>query len=111
MESKASVRYVRMSPRKLRLVADLVRGKAINHAYATLRFTKRQKAAKTLVELLDSAVANAEQTGKVDVDTLVIKSLKVDQGPTMKRFMPRAQGRAFQILRKTSHVSVVLEEK
>lgn len=111
MKSKAIVRYVRISPRKLRIVADLVRGKAINNAYATLRFCKRQKAAKTMLDLLDSAVANAEQTGKVDVDTLRISSLKVDQGPTMKRFMPRAQGRAFQILRRTSHVSVVLEEK
>lgn len=111
MEAKAIVRYVRISPRKVRLVSDLVRGKGINDALAILKFSKRRKVAQTLKTLLESAVANADQTGKVDVDTLYVKSLKVDQGPTMKRFMPRAQGRAFQILKRTSHVSVVLEER
>jgi large subunit ribosomal protein L22 len=95
----------------LRIVSDLVRGKNINTALAILKFSKRNKVSKTLATLLESAVANADQTGKVDVDTLFIKSLRVDQGPTMKRFMPRAQGRAFRILKKSSHVSVVLEEK
>lgn len=111
MEAKATVRYVRIAPRKLRIVSDLVRGKNINAALAILKFSKRKKVAKTLSTLLESAVANADQTGKVDVDTLYVKSLKVDQGPTMKRYMPRAQGRAFKILRRTAHVSVVLEEK
>ena len=111
MQSKATVRHVRIAPRKLRIVSDLVRGKNINAALAILKFSKRNKVSKTLSTLLESAVANADQTGKVDVDTLYIKSLRVDQGPTMKRFMPRAQGRAFRILKKSSHVSVVLEEK
>ena len=111
MQSTATVRYVRITPRKLRMVSDLVRGKDINAALAILKFSKRKKVAKTLSTLLESAVANADQTGKVDVDTLFIKSLRVDAGPTMKRYMPRAQGRAFKILKRTCHVSVVLEEK
>mgnify|MGYP001611848810 CR=1 FL=1 len=111
MQATATVRYVRITPRKLRMVSDLIRNKDINAALAIPKFSKRKKVAKTLSTLLESAVANADQTGKVDVDTLFVKSLRVDAGPTMKRYMPRAQGRAAQILKRTCHVSVVLEEK
>ena len=103
-----SLSYLRMSPRKVRLVAEQVRGKQVGDALATLKFTSAA-AAKPLAKLLRSAVANAEQKGgQVDVDALVVKTLNVDQGPTMRRFMPRAQGRAFRIEKKTSHVYVEL---
>lgn len=111
MVATAKVRHIRIAPRKLRLVSDLVRGKGINEALMTLKFCPRKKAAKALSAVLESAVANAEQTGKIDVDTLFIKSLCIDQAATMKRFMPRAQGRAHRILKKASHISVALEEK
>ncbi|MCO5144118.1 MAG: 50S ribosomal protein L22 [Oligoflexia bacterium] len=111
MESKAIVRYVRITPRKVRLVSDLVRGKYVNDALSILRFSSRKRTAKTLSTLIESAVANAEQSGKIDVDNLYIKTLLVDPGPTMKRFESRAKGQGMRILKKTSHISVVLEEK
>jgi len=104
----ASLSYLRVSPRKVRLVADQVRGLPVGDALAALKFTTAA-AAKPLAKLLRSAVANAEQKGgRVDVDALVVKTLNVDQGPKMRRFMPRAQGRAFRIEKKTSHVYVEL---
>lgn len=111
MESKAIVRYVRITPRKVRLVSDLVRGKSVNEALTILRFNSRKRTAKTISTLLESAVANAEQQGRVDVDNLFIKTLLVDQGPTLKRFASRAKGQGMRILKKTSHISVVLEER
>lgn len=111
MESKAIVRYVRITPRKIRLVTALVRGKPINEALTILKFSSRKRVAKTLSTLLESAVANAEQKGRIDVDNLYIKKLVVDQGPTLKRYMARAKGAGTQIMKKTSHISVVLEEK
>lgn len=111
MESKATVRHVRITPRKIRLVTALVRGKAINEALTILKFSSRKRVAKTLSTLLESAVANAEQKGRIDVDNLYIKTLLVDQGPTLKRYMARAKGAGTQIMKKTSHISVVLEEK
>ena len=111
MESSATVRYVRITPRKMRLVSDLVRGKAVNEALTILRFSSRKRTAGTLTTLLESAVANAEQKGRVDVDNLVVKSLLVDQGPTLKRFASRAKGQGMRILKKTSHITVVLEER
>jgi large subunit ribosomal protein L22 len=111
MESKAHLRYLRMAPRKLGLVAGLVRGKPVGDALNILRFT-RKAAAKPLEKLIKSAVANATDLskGQVDVDTLVVSHLSVDQGPTERRFMPRAMGRATRIQKKTSHVHVVLTE-
>ncbi len=104
----ASLSYLRVSPRKVRLVAAQVRGMQVGEALAALKFTSAA-AAKPLAKLLRSAVANAEQKGgRVDVDALVVKTLNVDQGPKMRRFMPRAQGRAFRIEKKTSHVYVEL---
>jgi large subunit ribosomal protein L22 len=104
----ATLRYLRVAPRKVRLVAEHVRGKPVGDALALLRFTP-QAAAKPLAKLLRSAVANAEQKGgRVDVDALFVKTLTVDQGPKMRRFMARAMGRAFRIEKKTSHVYVEL---
>lgn len=104
----ASLSYLRVAPRKVRLVANEVRGMQVGEALALLKYTTAA-AAKPLAKLLRSAVANAEQKGgRVDVDALVVKTLNVDQGPKMRRFMPRAQGRAFRVEKKTSHVYVEL---
>lgn len=111
MESKAVVRYVRITPRKVRLVSDLVRGKSVNDALTILKFSTRKRTAQTISTLLESAVANAEQKGRVDVDNLFVKSLLVDQGPTLKRYASRAKGQGMRILKKTSHITVVLEER
>lgn len=110
MESVAKLRNIRLSPRKARLVVDLVRGKGIQEALNTLRFSP-QKTAPILSKLLKSAVANAEQKGVSDVDQLFIKAVNVDQGPVLKRFIPRAQGRASKIRKPTSHITVVLAVK
>lgn len=111
MESRATVRHVRITPRKIRLVTTLVRGKPINQALAILKFNPRKRVAKMISTLLESAVANAEQKGRIDVDNLFIKKLVVDQGPTLKRYMARAKGSGTRILKKTSHITVVLEER
>ena len=104
----ASLSFLRVAPRKVRLVADHVRGMPVGEALALLRYTP-QSAAEPLAKLLRSAVANAEQKGgRVDVDALFVKTLTVDQGPKMRRFMPRAMGRAFRIEKRTSHVYVEL---
>jgi len=109
MESKAHLRNVRMSPRKLGVVATLVRGKNVGSALNILRFTPRA-AAKPIAKLIKSAIANATDLskGEVDVDTLYVKTISVDQGPTAKRYMPRAMGRATPIHKKSAHVHVVL---
>jgi large subunit ribosomal protein L22 len=104
----ASLMFLRLAPRKVRLVADTVRGLPVGDALAALKY-RPQAAAKPLAKLVRSAIANAENKGgKVDVDALVIKTLTVDQGPKMRRFMPRAMGRAFRVEKKTSHVYVEL---
>jgi large subunit ribosomal protein L22 len=104
----ASLRFLRIAPRKVRLVADTIRGLPVGDALAELKY-RPQAAAKPLAKLLRSAVANAEgKGGRVDVDALVVKTLTVDQGPKMRRFMPRAMGRAFRVEKKTSHVYVEL---
>lgn len=104
----AHLRFLRVAPRKVRLVAGNVRGMKVGDALATLKYTP-QAAAKHLAKLLRSAVSNAEQKGgRVDVDALYVKTLTVDQGPKMRRFMPRAMGRAYRIEKKTSHVYVEL---
>ena len=104
----ARLRFLRVAPRKVRLVADHVRGMKVGAALAMLRYTP-QAAAKHLAKALRSAVANAEQKGgRVDVDALWVRTLTVDQGPKWKRYMPRAMGRATRIEKKTSHVYVEL---
>lgn len=91
------------------LVADLIRGKKSEEALNLLTFTPKA-AARVIVKLLKSAIANATQK-KIDVDRLFVKTVTVDQGPTMKRFMPRAQGRATTIRKRTSHITIVLDER
>jgi large subunit ribosomal protein L22 len=104
----ARLGFLRMAPRKVRLVADNVRGMPVGDALAMLKFTPNA-AAKPLAKLLRSAVANAEtKGGHVDVDRLYVKTLTVDGGPKMRRFMPRAMGRAYRIEKRTSHVYVEL---
>jgi large subunit ribosomal protein L22 len=110
MEVKARLKFVRVSPRKAQLVADLVRGKGSEEALNILTFTKKS-AAKIIIKLLKSAIANATQKKNIDVDRLYIKKITVDQGPTMKRFQPRALGRATTIRKRTSHINIVLDEK
>jgi large subunit ribosomal protein L22 len=110
MEVRARLRFVRMAPRKARLVADLIRGKRSEDALNILTFTKKA-AAKILIKLLKSAIANATQKKKtIDIDRLFVKKITVDQGPTMKRFQPRALGRATMIRKRTSHITIVLDE-
>ena len=108
MEVRARLRFVRISPRKAQLVADLIRGKGSEEALNTLIFTKKA-AAKIIIKLLKSAIANANQK-KMDVDRLYVKQITVDQGPTMKRHQPRALGRATMIRKRTSHINIVLDE-
>jgi len=110
MEVKASLKYARVGAQKARLVADVVRGKDVNEAVKTLTFLNK-KSAGLIKKLIESAVANAEYKKVMDVDNLYVKSIWVDQGPSLKRFRPRAQGRAFGVHKKTSHINVVLEEK
>jgi len=109
MEVKAKLRFTRIASRKARLVADLIRGKKSEEALNILTFTPKA-AARIIVKLLKSAVANATQK-KIDVDRLYVKTIMVDQGPTMKRFMPRALGRATTIRKRTSHITIVLDER
>jgi large subunit ribosomal protein L22 len=110
MQAIAIARHVRIAPRKVRLVVDLIRGKKASEALAILKFTP--KAASPVVEkVLNSALANADHNYNMDLDTLYVKEVFVDQGPTLKRFRPRAQGRAFRIYKRTSHITVVLGEK
>ena len=99
-----------MSPRKVRVVADTIKGKSAEEADAVLGFL-RKSAALPLRKLLRSAVANAKHNFNAEKETLVVKSIKVDMGPTLKRFMPRARGSASPIRKRSSHVSLVLENK
>ena len=109
MEAVARARYIRISPQKARLVVDLVRGKTAEEALHILTFTPKS-AARIVRKLVESAVANATHKGNIDVDTLYVKRIFVDSGPTWKRFQPRAMGRATGIKKRTSHITVVLDE-
>ena len=110
MQAKAVARTVRIAPRKARLVVDLIRGKQVGEAVAILNLTP--KAASPVVEkVLKSAMANAEHNYEMDVNNLVVSQAFVDEGPTLKRFRPRAMGRASQINKRTSHITIVLSEK
>ena len=109
MEVRAQARYMRVGPRKARYVVDMVRGRKAEDALNILKFTPR-KAARIVHKVLSSAVANAEQRSDIDVDTLYIKRIFVDEGPTLKRWRPRAMGRATRILKRTSHITVILDE-
>lgn len=111
MEVTAKLSSIRITPRKIGLLADEVRGKSINDALSFLKFSPRKRTALTLHKLLKSAVANADQKGGVDVDTLYVKTILVGQGTTLKRFRPRAKGSAFRINKKTSHIAVTLSQR
>lgn len=110
MQAKAIARTVRIAPRKVRLVIDLIRGKQVGEAIAILRHTP--KAASPVVEkVLNSAIANAEHNYEMEPNNLVVTQAFVDEGPTLKRFRPRAMGRASAINKRTSHITIVLSEK
>jgi large subunit ribosomal protein L22 len=111
MEVKAHLRFLRASPRKVRLVADLIRGKDVQEAVNILHFTNKH-AAKPLEKLLKSAIANAESREEpVDVDRLFVKEVFVDPGPSMKRIRPAPMGRAFRVLHRQSHVTIKLDTR
>ena len=103
----AVARFVRITPQKARRVADLVRGLAVDEAVAVLQFAP-QAAAENFLKLVQSAVANAESTENLDRSNLVVSTVMVDEGPTMKRWRPRAKGAANRILKRTSHLTVVV---
>jgi large subunit ribosomal protein L22 len=110
MEARAQARYVRVTPTKARRVVDLIRGMQAGEAAAILRFAP-QAAAKPVRKVLESAIANAEGTDGIAADSLFVARAYVDEGPTIKRFRPRAQGRAYRINKRTSHITVVVEER
>ena len=110
MPARAVVRHVRMSPRKMRIVANMVRGKRVDEAMNLLKLLPK-KAAVVIRKLLVSAVANAEHQGEQDVDTLKVKECAIDNGPILKRWMPRAMGRAARVQHRTSHVTIVVDEQ
>ena len=107
MEAKAVARYVRVSPRKARIVLDQIRGKNVTDALDILRFTNRA-IAENIEKLLNSAVANAGQAGYTNVENLVVKACYADEGPTMKRFRARARGSAARIRKRTSHITIIV---
>ncbi len=109
MEVRANARYIRMSPRKVRLVVDAVRGKHVDAAITQLRFLNKA-AALPVLKLLQSAVANAEHNFKLDRGSLYVKAIAADGGPVLKRWRARAFGRAATIRKRTSHISVVLDD-
>jgi large subunit ribosomal protein L22 len=108
MEAKASAKYIRIAPRKARRVIDLIRGKHVDEARRILRFSPLG-ANQTVEKVLNSAVANAEHTPGVIPENLYVASAWVDEGPTLKRFRPRAYGRASTILKRTSHITLVVK--
>ncbi len=110
MEVRAVSKYLRISPSKARLVADLVRSKGVDEALTILKYTPK-KGARLLSKTLRSAMANAENTKTMDMEGLYIKEVYVNEGPRLKRWRPRAMGRATRILKRTSHITVVLGEK
>lgn len=110
MKVKAKAKFIKMSPRKVRLVVDAIRGLDVVEALISLKFSKKD-AAKPLIKLINSAVSNGEENDKLKRDNLFIKEIIVDEGPTTKRWRPRAFGRATPIRKRSSHITLVLEEK
>ena len=110
MEAKAIAKYVRISPRKVRQVVNLIRGKKVSDAFAILRFTSKGSAVD-VTKVLKSAVANAEHNYDMNADDLIVSQIYVDEGPTMKRIKPRARGRADRIMKRSSHITVFVGEK
>jgi large subunit ribosomal protein L22 len=110
MEARAKARYVRVTPRKARRVVDLIRGMPADQAQATLAFAP-QSASDPIGKVLASAIANAGQTSHLDASSLVVSGAWVDEGPTLKRFRPRAQGRGYRINKRTSHITVIVSDR
>lgn len=110
MEAKAIAKYVRIAPRKVNLVAAEVRGKSVDEALAILKFTPK-RGAKELEKVLNSAVANAENNLDLDRDNLYVSKAYANEGPTLKRWRPRSQGRAYSILKRTSHIGIEVSER
>jgi large subunit ribosomal protein L22 len=110
MEAKALAKHIRISPRKIKPIANLVRGKKVDEAKAILKFTPR-KGAKILLKVLESAAANAENNHNMNSDELYVSEVYANQGPSMKRFVAGSMGRANPILHRTSHIGVVVKEK
>ena len=110
MEARAIAKYIRMSPIKVGVVLNLIKGKSVKEASAILQYTPRE-AAVVINKVLNSAVANAENNFALDTDKLYVSEAYVGQGPTLKRFRPHAQGRAFRILKKTSHITISVKER
>ncbi|MGI6450877.1 MAG: 50S ribosomal protein L22 [Desulfitobacteriia bacterium] len=110
METKAVAKFIRISPRKVRQVVDLIRGKKVEEAFAILKFTP-QISREPVSKVLQSAVANAEHNLDLSPDDLYVTKIFVDQGPTLKRIKPRAQGRADRIRKRTSHITVFVGDK
>jgi large subunit ribosomal protein L22 len=110
IDVKANLKYLHIAPRKVRLVAGLLRGKSLKEAKAQMSFSKN-KASVPVLKLLKSAEQNARHNFKLETDNLRVKSVRVDEGPVFKRFMPKARGRATTIRRRTSHIAVVLSER
>jgi large subunit ribosomal protein L22 len=109
MEARAVAKYIRVSPQKARLVVDLVRGKKLEEALKILAFTRKYSAG-VVVKVLKSAAANARQNPNIDENILYVKTIHVDQGPSLKRWRARAQGRAASIKKRMSHITVILSE-
>jgi large subunit ribosomal protein L22 len=110
MEAKAKARYVRVTPRKARRVVDLIRGMPADQAQATLAFAP-QSASDPIGKVLASAIANASYVSRLDASSLVVSRAWVDEGPTLKRFRPRAQGRGYRINKRTSHITVIVSDR
>ena len=110
MEVRAVSKYVRISPNKVRKVVDAIKGKPVESGLQKLKFMP-QKSASILAKIISSAVANADQNADLDVDLLIIRNILADQGPTLKRWKARARGRGTRILKRTSHITVILAEE
>lgn len=109
MKNFATHKRARSSPQKIRLVADMIRGKKVSKAIEILEHTNK-KAAKLIKKVIESAISNAEHNNNIDIDDLKITKIFIDQGPSMKRILPRAKGRADHILKRTSHITVIVSE-
>ena len=110
MEAKAIARYVRISPTKVRIVVNLIRGKSVGEAISILKFTPKV-GSEVILKVLNSAIANAVNNSNMIADRLVVSTICVDQGPTLKRIHPRSRGQAFKILKRSCHITVAVAEK
>ncbi|AOG60818.1 50S ribosomal protein L22 [Spiroplasma helicoides] len=110
MEAKAKLTMIRISPRKVRLVADSIRSRKISEAVAILQ-NQDKRSSEPVLKLLNSAVANAVNNNGMEADQLFVKTIYVNEGPTLKRFRPRAHGRAYEILKRTSHITIIVSDQ